>query len=305
MSKLATQPVRAGCQGLLITLVAVAIVLPLGCLLIYIPLGVSQRMESGTASVLVMAAPAILFFLLIVGGGWGFLLWRTRRRAARLDAAFTPLGLTGERVMLTMRAYHGQFRGRRASVAFRRGPTLEFHLDTSVQTRLSIDQREGMTTAIAGWSGRQPLPLSDPQLDGLRVFAVDEHWARALLADPRTPELLHRLIEFDGTFVVRRVEFLPGGIALHLHFNKKWLGFEIEIEPDQARQWLDALAALAEIAESLPPPQITSQASALEQDIHTRPTLIKNRAFILLMVAVAVIPICLGLTIALALILLD
>jgi hypothetical protein len=304
MSKLASQPLRAGCQGLLITLVAVAIVLPLGCLLIYIPLGVSQHIESGPASVVVMAAPAILFFLIIVGGGWGFLLWSIRRRAARLDAAFTPLGLTGERVMLTMRAYHGQFRGRQASVTFRRGPTLELFLDTPVQTRLSIDEPERMTTAIAGWAGRQPLSFSDPRLDGLRVFAADEHWARALLADLRTPALLRRLIEFEGPFVVRRVEFLPGSVALHLHFNKKWLGFEIEVEPDQARQWLDALAALAEIAESLPSPQVTSQASALEQNIHTRPTLIKNRTFILLMVAVAVLPICLGLAIALALILL-
>jgi len=303
MSKLVTQPVRAGCQGLLITLVAVAIVLPLGCLLIYIPLGVSQRMESGTASVLVMAAPAILFFLLIVGGGWGFLLWRTRRRAARLDAAFTPLGLTGERVMLTRRAYHGQFRGRRASVAFRRGPTLEFHLDTSVQTRLSIDQREGMTTAIAGWAGRQPLPLSDPKFKGLRVFALDEKWTRALLADPRTPELLHRLIEFDGTFVVRRVEFLPGSVALHLHFNKKWLGFEIEVEPDQARQWLDALAEIAEIAETLPPPQVTAPPTSFEKNIQTRSSFISNRTFLIIIAAVVVIPICLGLAIALPLIL--
>jgi len=303
MSKLVTQPARAGCQGLLIYLVSAAIVLTLGCLLIYIPLGVSQRMESGTASVLVISIPAILFFLLLVGGGWGFLFWRTRGRAARLDAAFTPLGLVGERVMLTRRAYHGQFRGRQASVDFRRAPTLEFHLDTPLQTRLSIDQADGMTTAIAGWAGRQPLSLSDPKFKGLRVFALDENWARALLADSRTPALLQRLIEFEGSFVVRQVEFLPGSVALHLHFDRRWLGFEVEVEPDQARQWLEALAALAEIAETLPPPQVTAPPTSFEKNIQTRSSLISNRTFLIIIAAVVVIPICLGLAIALPLIL--
>lgn len=301
--KIAGQPCRAGFQSLLIFLIAVVIVLPLGCLLIFIPMGVSAHIESSAASVWVMVIPAVLFLLIIVGGGWGFLAWRIRRRSDHLDAAFTPLGLTGERVMLTRRSYHGQFRGRRARVNFRRGPTLECFLATPLQTRLSIDEPDRMTTTLAGWTGRQPLAFTDPNLAGLRVFARDEAWARALLADPRAQELLQRLIHFPGAFLIRRVEFLPGNLALHLHFDRRWLGFEVAVEPEQARQWLQALADLAEIAETLPPPQVTAPATTLEQSIHTRPALIGNRTFLIIIAAALIIPLCLGLAIALPLIL--
>ena len=103
--------------------------------------------------------------------------------------------------------------------------------------------------------------------------------------------------------MIRQVEFLPGSVALHLHFDKRWLGFEVAVEPEQARQWLDALADLAEIAEALPPPKVTASATSLEQTIQTRPALIANRTFLIIIAAAVIIPICLGLAIALPLIL--
>ncbi len=300
MSKLVGELFRSGSRGLLIWLVSVAIVVPLGCLLIFLPLAIGSRIQDRTAALLVMTVPPVLFFLIVVGGGFGFLFWTIRRRAAQLDAAFVPLGLAGHREMLTMRSYHGEFRGREAHVYFRRGPTLEMYLGTPLQTRLSVDEPDAMTTTVAGWLHRHPLTLTDPALGGLRVFALDEAWARALLADPRTPGLLQRLIKFEEPFLVRQVELLPGNLVLRLHYSKRW--FRFEVEPEQARQWFEALAALAEIAEALPAPQETAQASSLEQAVHTRRGEFVRWAFIVLFGALFVVPLCVALPIALALI---
>ena len=57
---------------------------------------------------------------------------------------------------------------------------------------------------------------TDPALSGLRVFALDEAWTRSLLADHRTPGLLQRLIKFEGAFLVRQVQLLPGSFVLRL-----------------------------------------------------------------------------------------
>jgi hypothetical protein len=301
MSKFVGELFRSRFRGLLIYLVSAAIVVPLGCLLIFLPLAIGSRIEDSTTSLLVMTVPPVLFTLILFGGGFGFLAWTIRRRAVRLDAAFTPLGLTGRREMLTMRSYHGEFRGREAHVHFRRGPTLEIYLGTSLQTRLSVDEPDKMTTAIASGINRHPLTSTDPALSGLRVFALDEAWTRSLLADRRTPSLLQRLIKFEGTFLVRQVQLLPGSFVLRLHYSRKLFG--VEIEPDQARQWFEDLAALADIAEALPPPQETAQASPLEQALRTRRKDIGRWAFIILFGVLFIIPLCLALPIAIALIL--
>ncbi|RLC57318.1 MAG: hypothetical protein DRI80_15130 [Chloroflexota bacterium] len=300
MSKLVGELFRSWFRGWLIYLVSAAIVVPLGCLLVFLPLGLVTRYD---ASIWVLIIPAALFFLILVGGGFGFLFWAIRRRAAQLDAAFTPLGLTGRREMLTMRSYHGEFRGREAHVHFRRGPTLEIYLGTPLQTRLSVDEPDRATTALAGWVNRHPLTLADPALGGLRVFALDEAWTRSLLADPRTPGLLQRLIKFEGPFLVRQVQLMPGSLVLRLHYSKRWLAFDVEVEPEQARQWFEDLAALADVAEALPPPQVTAEASALEQTLRTRRRDIWRWALIILFGALFGIPLCVALPIAIALIL--
>jgi len=63
------------------------------------------------------------------------------------------------------------------------------------------------------------------------------------------------------------------------------------------------VAALADIAEALPPPQVTAQASPLEQALRTRRTDIRRWAFIILFGVLFIIPLCLALPIAMALIL--
>ncbi len=71
-------------RGCIIQVIAVAIVVPFSCLLVFTPLyfanlpGVSAR-----ASLWIMVIPMALFLLLIIGGGWGFYFFVTHRRLSR------------------------------------------------------------------------------------------------------------------------------------------------------------------------------------------------------------------------------
>ena len=305
MSKLWSEPPRAIGRGLLISLISTAIVLPLGCLLVLLPIAVGSHIQNERLSLLLTIVPPVFFVLLVGGGSWGFLWWMLRRRAATLDAAFNPLGLSGQREVLTMRRYEGHIRGRKARVSFRRGPTLELYLSTPLQTRFSVDEADKVGTTLAGWLGRAPLALSNPALEGLRVFAMDEAWARNLLETPQAAEALKRLLRFEGEFRLRRVELIPGYLVLRLHFSNKVLAFDVDVNAEQARQWFENLIALAEIAERLPAPQVSAQITPLEEALINRRPQIQRRIILITVGVLVGIPLCVALPIALAVILLG
>ena len=301
MTKLLGELFRSEVRGGLVALLAAAIVLPLGCLLIFLPLAIGSRIADPTISTLVMSVPPVLFVLLLFGGGFGFLARTNRRRAALLDAIFNPLGLNGRQSLLTMRTYQGTIQGREAHAYYRRGPVIEITLGTPLPTRLNVDEADGATTAVAGWLNRHPLTLDDPALDGLRVFALDEAWARSLLAQPQVPALLQRLITSESPFVLRQLQLSPGQFFLRLFRSKRLLS--ADVDPAQVRQWVEDVAALAEIAESLPAPQETAVASPLEQNLRAQRAGLPRKVFIILIIALFVLPLCLALPIVLFLIL--
>jgi hypothetical protein len=109
------------------------------------------------------------------------------------------------------------------------------------------------------------MSLTDPVLDDLLVFPLDEDWMRALLAVPEAQDLLRRLVSFDGAFVRRHVLLRPGALTLQLYGSRRLLEFKANVEPDQVRQWFDDLLALASIAESLREPQQTSEETSVER----------------------------------------
>ncbi len=300
MSKLLGDLFRSEVRGGLVALLAVVIVLPLGCLLIFLPLAIGSRIADPTMSTLVMSVPPVLFVLLLFGGGFGLLARTNHRRAALLDAIFNPLGLNGRQSLLTMRAYQGTIRGREARAYYRRGPVIEVTLSTPLPTRLSVDEADKGTTAVAGWLNRHPLALDDPAFDGLRVFALDEAWARSLLAQPQVPPLLRRLILSEGPFVLRQLQLSPGQFFLRLFRSKRLLS--TDIDPAQVRQWVEDVAALADMAESLPAPQETAVATPLEQTLRAQRAGLPRKALVILIVALFVIPLCLALPIVLFLI---
>ena len=222
-----------------------------------------------------LIVPACLFLLIVFGGGLGALAWVFYRRKRWLDSLFTPWRLVGSRYMVSGRQYQGTrtlierpAQGREIIARFYRGPTLDLYVGTPLQTRLGIAEKSHTSLALAGTLGRQPLSLDDPDLDAWSVFALDEEWAHSLLADPEAKTLLQRLMRAGESWVLmQQVHLQPGMFHLRLYRNKNL--FRYGIEPEEARQWLDDLLALARIAEGLPAPRVTAEESGAEQFVHS------------------------------------
>ncbi len=108
------------------------------------------------------------------------------------------------------------------------------------------------------------MALADPELAALSVFALDETWAAALLADPTASGALRRLTALGATVFTRQHVLLkPGTLTLMLSGNRRLFGLDITAE--QARLWVDDLVRVAQAAEALPAPQMTAELSASEQ----------------------------------------
>jgi len=246
--------------GLLYLLVA-ALVVPLGCVCIGVPLYVVQNgTYDDTTTLLIMVVPMAGFVLLVVGGSLGFAAWMIRSRQRQLDDAFTPLGLAGSMYLLNGRQYHGTAGSRQMDAYFYRGPTLDIYLGTPLKTRLGIGTRDSVGAAIAGLVNRRPIALDDPGLRHLSVFPLDEAWSRDLLADPSARTAILRLTADEGPFELRQVLLQPESLLLRLYRTR-----QSAITPENVRQWLNDLLAVARVAESLPPPQQTAEASGLER----------------------------------------
>jgi hypothetical protein len=265
MSKLLKAWSLAYGRSVVVALIATAVVLPLGCLFIFIPLWLVTALD---LSIWLLILSAGTYALILNGGAFGTLVWVLRRRRRRLDAAFTPLGLQGERYMLTGRQYQGTIEGRHVSVRFYRGPMLELHLGTPLQTRLGIAEEGSTTPALARLFGREALDPDDTALSGLRVYALDEDWARSLMAEAETRTLVQRLLDAGERWaLVRQVVLGPGAFRLRLYHSKRLFKFEITAE--EAQRWLDDLLVLARIAEGLPAPTVTAEESTAERLVRT------------------------------------
>jgi hypothetical protein len=252
-----------GCgRSVFIQLIAVLIVVPLFCVLILVPL---YLVNQGNTSIWVLIIPAGLFLLILWGGGAGAIFFVIHRRTRHLDALFTPLGLAGKLYQMFFRQYHGTVKGREVGAYFYRGPSVELDVSTSLQTRLGVSERHGDTMALARLFGRESLSLTDPALSDLAIFGHDEAWTRNLLAQPEVPDLLRRLITFEGPFTRRHVLLRPGWLRLHLYGSRNLLDFSFDITPEQAQQWLHDLSTLARIVEGLPAPQVTAEESSAER----------------------------------------
>ena len=269
-------------RGVVISLLSTAIVVPLACVLIFVPM---WYYTNHNANIWVMIIPAILFLLILFGGGSGALAWTFYRRQRWLDTLFTPWGLVGSVYMISGRQYQGGVQGREVTARFYRGPTLDLYVGTPLQTRLGIAEKSGTSLAVAGMLGREPLALDDPDLGELSIFALDEEWARALLADPEARALIQRLLRAGESWVLMPQLFLqPGAFHLRLYRNKNF--FRYGIEPEEAQAWRDDLLALAHSAEGLPVPQVTAEESGAERLVRSGGTFSITLIIIALLVGV-------------------
>jgi hypothetical protein len=222
-------------------------------------LSITVRLTEDQRVYLWVAGFVLLLFLVMIG----ILFWanrQIRQRLVQLDAACMPLGLSGKGYLWNGRQYHGIYRGRQADIYFFRGPTLDIYLASQVNTRLGIGLKGQVSQIAARFFTQLELDTNDPELAKFSIFALDAAWGQALLNAPQAKDLVLRLAKTTPGLEFRNLLFQPD--ALHLQINRIQIN---EIIPENIRSWLDGLQELAEMAESLPPPQVTAVASAMER----------------------------------------
>jgi hypothetical protein len=196
----------------------------------------------------------------MAGGGMILGVWRIRRRAAQLDTAFIPLGLTGKAYLWNGRQYHGEINGRQVDAYFYRGPSLDIYLASPLNTRLGIGLKGRLSQIASSKINRPELVTNDPELAHLGVYPLDDRWGRDLLEESDSKTLILRLTTSKSSFEFRNLLFQPEAIQLQIHF----IDFRT-ITAENLRIWVNDLFDLAGIAESLPAPSVTAVASPTER----------------------------------------
>ncbi|MHB8799477.1 MAG: LCCL domain-containing protein [Thermoanaerobaculia bacterium] len=207
----------------------------------------------GIGAFLLMVLPALVAYV------------AARTRNGRFDAMFGSLGLAGFPYAVQYRRYDGTYCGRRLQAFFSRGPRVALEADTAVAARLGITAGSGDTGLLAGLTGAKQIRFAVPAFDGLDVFGEEETWVRRFLSEPGVPALLGRLLRFDGPFARRQLVLRPG--ALNVTFQLSTAFMSWIPSPAQVRDWADALVALAQIAERVPPPEVPIAPTRLEQQV--------------------------------------
>ena len=243
------------------------------------------------ARALILVGCIALFFVvsMAVTLAWG--ITSILNRAHRLDEAFLPFGLRGKSYLTVGRQYHGALQGRRIDVYFYRGPVLEIILETPIRTRLGITQKERTTSILAGFMGRTPLTINDPRFNRLTLFANDEDWAYALLANRQVSDLILNLAAENpqsGSFELRQLLFEPGSLMLRLYHTR-----EESITPENVRSWLGSLQELAQVIQNLPPPSVMVDETPLQHTSRTNRNAYSLPAALFVLTLIGVPTLCL------------
>lgn len=226
---------------------------------------------------------------LFVVGVFVWLFLNNQRIYARFDQAFAVFGLSRSRYLLRGLQYQGDYRGRPVNVYYYvsggryvRVPNLEIYVGGGFGTRLGIGNENALSRLGGSLSQQQPLNLNDPAYVGLLIYALDEKWSRQLLAHPQARPVIEELVGQE-TAGVRGLLFGPESVRLQIrHFSLAI------ITPETVAQWVNGLWALAELAEKLPSPTQTVEASNWEKQDRVGP----SRVLGAIMVAIILVALC-------------
>jgi hypothetical protein len=228
-----------------------------------LPLGRMHRTPGSDPKEIFLPIGIGAFFLMVLPAILAY--FATRSRNTTFDRMFGALGLAGFPYAVQYRRYEGTYGGRRLQGFFSRGPRLALEADLAVWTRCGITAGSGDTKLLAALTGEKPIRFAVPAFDGLDVYGKEEAWVRRFLSEPGVPALLARLLRFDGPFARRQLVLRPGALNLTFQLSTAFMSWI----PSQAqvKDWADALVALAQIAESVPPPEVPVAPTRLEQQV--------------------------------------
>lgn len=219
-------------------------------------LGSGNQSADSPLLLLILGVGLIAGMIIIPAISMGFVI---QKRANMLDSIFLPLGLQGSMYMIVGRHYWGLLNNRAVDIYIYRGPTLEIRVSAHCQTRVQILPQKTIPVQISGILNKRPMQINDMLLREYAVYAEDETWTKQLLTQPSLPELLQSLMTGHADWAIfRHVEIQPNEVLLYLHRSK-----QLFVKADQftaVQAWLNDLAALASLLETLPPPLIQAEA---------------------------------------------
>ena len=255
-------------RGGIVYLAAAAVVIPLGCCLILVPLWLVNGTNLGDAgTVLVLVVPIAFFMIIVVGGSLAFGYRIISRRTHWLDEAMAPLGLEGSSYGISGRQYHGIYQGRQVDILFYRGPTFSMFVETPLKTKVSVAERDKLGLALARAFKREPLTTTSSDLEDMVVYANEEAWGQSLVAQTEATAVLRRLVFGESDFLIHQVHLNPETFLFRMYRSKGLFNFKIS--PEQIQAWFNDIVKLAQIAETLPAPQKIVEASRFEQGART------------------------------------
>ncbi len=243
MPKLVKEVGRGYVRGSVIWLISAAVVFPLTCVLICLPLWLVTRQD---APMWILILSGAVFLLLLFGSIPVVLYGAYRKRKKWLDAIFLPLGLEGSVYQIHFRQYHGQVKDREMAVRFYRGPVLEIEVKTNLQISLvaSQDRPVGLSYLV----GQVPLTFDDPAYEKLQVYTRNMEQVQQVFLHPDIPQQLMVLTTPTDAFLYRHVILREGKLILMSAFNPRL--FRFELDPDEVRSWTKSVLSLADMLES-------------------------------------------------------
>lgn len=180
------------------------------------------------------------------------------RRNRALDRAFARYG-PGRALAPVARAWAGTVGGRAFNAWFSKGPRLELYLGCSPGTEGGIGRDNALARFAAGITSREPVDLGG----GLTAYGADAAWMRAFATDPRSRAAFATLLD-DRAEGYTNIVIQPDAVKYSAHYLDM-----ADLTATRIEALVGHLAALAAVADSVPPPARRLEATGMVARMRT------------------------------------
>ena len=217
-----------------------------------------------------------------------FFVLAGRSRGRIIDPAFTSLGLTGRRYLLSGRQYGGSIGARDVNAYVRptrrhgygvlgtevvkkvryTGDTVELFVQASLKTRLDMvngrmlgrdaphkTSREieakgagALTTALRARSKHQDVPHTAAGLRTFTIRGLDPQWGTRLVEAPGVDGVVRDLIGDETQVGLTSLHVQPEAVYFRTRVSRD------DLTPDRVGRWFRDLVTFADVAQAMPGP---------------------------------------------------
>jgi hypothetical protein len=205
----------------------------------------SHETTTSMQRLLIVTVSVIVFTMIPVGIGFYIL----KRRAARLDEIFLPLGFSGRSFMLNGRQYYRKSTGREVSIWILKGPAIDIRAHVPVKGSMRIFLRDSIPVQTAGKLKKPPYLSNVPGLERLAFYPADIPWLENFLNGLRAAGAIRALMTEGAEWAVfRQVELYAGELCFHLYESRDVNSWPLDQQT--VNRWITSLEDLADELQS-------------------------------------------------------